>query len=297
MHRLKTLEIVGKLQMKLRPTSRSFYLLPCLYLCAAGLLLSSWGCATPQSARVALVVGNGDYLHTTPLKSPSQDARVMGEQLEATGWRVTTAIDRPVDELNQALTSFEKEASNADQVIFFYAGHAMQIDGENYMVPVGFEPRTAAIDTGLVSLNQAVESLRSGGAQLAILVDACRENPLTAEFERASVRESSRPAEGKVRTRLRFEPGLAELPGGLDTFVAFATAPGHVAFDGTRDHSPFTRALLSHIAVPGEDIRTVFQKVRRDVVEYTKGSQVPWDYSSLSAGFWINSAPTPADGQ
>jgi uncharacterized caspase-like protein len=116
------------------------------------------GCATP-APRVAMVIGNGDYEHTSPLLNPPNDARAIGERLAAQGWAVSTAIDLPRAELQEALASFEKRVARADQAIFFYAGHSLQIDGENYLMPVEFEPQSATVERDLVSINDAIARL------------------------------------------------------------------------------------------------------------------------------------------
>lgn len=262
-------------------------------------LSASWGCAT-SNPRVAMVVGNGQYQHAAPLANPANDAATMGEQLESLGWHVTTAIDVPTADFEQIVVSFEQELADAEQAIFFYAGHGMQINGENYIVPVEFDPASAELGRDLISLNRTIERFKETNVQLAVFLDACRDNPLTGEYAKA-VRGSSRGLTLAGRSpesrELHFGEGLAELPASAGTFIAYSTAPGHVALDGTGEHSPFTNALLNHIESRNLDVSSVLQRVRNEVVRNTGGSQVPWDHSSLTETFWINpkqlSAPPP----
>lgn len=270
-----------------------------LILLLAVLGCSSWGCAT-SSPRVALIVGNGDYQHTTPLANPTNDAIAISEQLESLGWVVTTAIDLPVASFEETVASFEGQIAQADQAIFFYAGHGMQINGENFIVPVEFDPASAELGRDLISMNRTIERLKQTDVQLAVFLDACRDNPLADEYEQVS-RISSRGLKLSTASaksgELHFGKGLAELPASAGTFIAYSTAPGHVALDGTGKHSPFTMALIKHMDLRNQDVGSVLQRVRNDVVRDTGGSQVPWDHSSLTETFWINpkqlSAPPP----
>lgn len=256
--------------------------------------VSTSGCATP-APRVAMVVGNGQYQHAQPLTNPPNDAREVARRLEQLGWQVSTAIDLPRVGLENSIASFEKQVEGADQAIFFYAGHSMQVNGENFIVPVEFEPKVADLGRDLVSLNAAVDRLATSKAQVAILLDASRDNPLATAFEEAAQQRGNGEMAG-----VQIGRGLAELPASDGTFVAFATAPGHVAFDGTSGHSPFSQALLKHIDLQNQDVRTLLVRVRNDVVDATGGSQVPWDYSSLVGDFLIyvpqsEPAPTSTD--
>jgi uncharacterized caspase-like protein len=243
------------------------------------------GCAKP-APRVAMVIGNGEYEHTSPLINPPNDARAIGERLAVKGWAVSTAIDLPREKLQEALASFEKKVARADQAIFFYTGHSLQINGENYLMPVEFEPQSATVERDLVSINDTIARLATAPGQIAVLLDASRDNPLAIVFHRTS---RSRQTE-----YLQIGLGLAEVPAGDGTYVAFSTAPGHVAFDGTAEHSPFSKAILNHIDLKNQDIRTLLVRVRDEVMTSTGGSQVPWDYSSLIDDFWIDNASLAA---
>ena len=232
-----------------------------------------------------MVMGNSQYQNTQPLKKSASDAQEIAQRLEAFGWDVSTAIDLPQDGLETSMASFEKSAVKAEQTLLYYSGHAMQVNGENYIVPVEFDPEEADMTTDLVSLNEAVERLSKSPGQVAVFIDASRDNPMTFEFE--GISRQNRPEAADWH----FDQGLAELSVGSGTFVAFATAPGHVARDSISGNSHFTKAFLKHIHLQNQDVRTLSVRIRDDVMKATGGSQIPWHYSSLTADFWINGIP------
>lgn len=273
---------------------QSALLLPVIMLFGAG------GCASAPHSRVAMVVGHSQYEHTAPLPNPANDARAVAGRLAELGWEVILAIDLPVEQLGDKNTEFRHRVANAEQAIFYYAGHGMQVNGQNYMVPIEFDPNDAELQRDLISLNETIDLLKAGDGQLAVFLDACRDNPLALEFEQAHRARTrgltlgrGQPASGE----LRVGTGLAELPASAGTFIAYSTAPGHVALDGEGEHSPFTRALLDHMELRNADVGSVLVLVRNQVVVDTEGAQVPWDHSSLTERFWINpkqmSAPPP----
>lgn len=266
---------------------------PIFLLVAYALSMPLWGCAT-QHPRVAMVVGNAEYKHASPLAHPTHDARELGRHLEALGWNVSTAIDLPDEGLTSALDAFEDQVGGAEQAIFFYSGHGMQINGENYIVPVAFNPRQAERDRDLISMSEFIERLQEFDTPIAIFLDASRDNPMTSNFKGVVSRNRRRlQREGAESDGLApvFGIGLAEFPAGQDTFIAYSTAPGHVAHDGLGEHSPFSRALLKFIDRDTQDVTALLLRVRHDVVDSTGGSQVPWDHSSLFAPFWISGKP------
>ncbi len=265
-------------------------------LCIMGLVLFALGCATP-APRVALVVGHADYEHASPLTSPAHDADAVAHKLRELGWEVTAAVNLPREGFEQHANAFEAAATNAAQVLFFYAGHSMEIDGDNYIVPIEFDPANAEFDRDLVSIRETVRRFKHEEGQLAVLLDASRDNPLSFEVQRALRNRGRRTSTADRATPPSprdFGIGLAEVPAEPGTFVAYATAPGHVALDGRGKHSPFTRALLEHMDFRDQDIATVLVLVRDQVVEDSGGTQVPWNHSSLTEPFSINPAPEDA---
>lgn len=271
------------------------------------LLLTLGGCASP-SPNVALVVGLGAYVNAPNLPNPARDATAVGSSLDELGWSVITLTDLDHNGIAQAVADFAPTVAAAEQAIFFYAGHGMQIDGQNYLVPTGFEPTAAGLED-LVSLDDMLAQLAGGNAQLVVFLDACRDNPLTAslteQFADARSRGITLPYWPAVPNEVSddhkvYEPtvgrGLAETKVSAGSMIAYATQPGNVALDGVGLHSPFTKALLENIGTPEQDVSWVMRQTRARVIDETDGKQVPWDHSSLIRPFVLNprrSSPPP----
>jgi len=237
---------------------------------------------TVAQERVALVVGNSAYQHIPSLRNPKNDAGDLTARLEGLGFTVFggTDLDRPA--LVQSLIRFGRAAEKAEVALFFYAGHGLQVNGQNYLVPVDamveFE---SEIDLSLVSLSGVMQQLERGSRTNIVFLDACRDNP----FEKQLAQSSNRSA-------MSLNKGLGRIQSGSGTFIAFATQPDAVAADGTGRNSPFTTALLDHIGTPGQSISDMMIEVRNDVLDATNGQQVPWDSSSLRGRFaFVPDAP------
>ncbi|MCU0701329.1 MAG: caspase family protein, partial [Myxococcaceae bacterium] len=231
--------------------------------------------AQGHAERVALVVGIGDYRHVPPLANPANDARDMAEALTRLGFRTDLVLDPDRTRLEQSLRRLGQAARGAEAAVFFYAGHAIEVGGRNWLLPVEADIeserdlRFEALDMDIVS-----EQL-DGAARLSIvLLDACRDNPFR-------LRLASGNRSVAVGT------GLAQLRAAVGTLVAFSTAPGTVAADGRGRNSPFTAALLRRIDTPGLELRQMLAEVRREVREGTGGRQVPWEHSALEGAFYF----------
>ncbi|HRY06019.1 MAG TPA: caspase family protein [Hyphomicrobiaceae bacterium] len=259
-----------------------------LRLCA--LLLSVWTlaagiCQASAETRVALVVGNASYAHTTALTNPLNDAHDMTAALKAIGFDVVEATDADKSSLDSALRSFADKLSNADVALFFYAGHGLQVGAQNYLVPIDATLRNERdLQFEAVSLDfimRQMEIDREGKTTIVIL-DACRDNPLARNLARSMGTRSA--AVGR---------GLAAAATGLGTFIAYATQPGNVALDGKGRNSPFTTALKRHLKTKGRNLNATMIAVRNDVVAATDGRQVPWDHSALAHDFYFIPGDTP----
>jgi len=218
-------------------------------------------------ARVALVVGNSTYVHAPWLANPANDARLMAETLSRLGFAVTLETDVTQAALRRALASFTDAvaAAGGDSIAFFYyAGHGVQLEGRNYLVPVDAEVGNARdVVLGSVSASDLLQTLElAGGNANVVILDACRDNP----FRRATRGLSL---------------GLARMDAPVGSIIGYATGPGQTALDGSGVHSPYTQALADALQVPGLAIEQVFKQVRRRVYEGTGGAQTPWEESSL----------------
>src|SRR6202011_2148769 len=238
---------------------------------AAGLLLGSH--AALADNRVALVIGQSNYRSVVALPNPANDGKAMSQLLSDAGFEVLSAADLSQNEMRERVSAFAEKvaAKGADTVaLVFYAGHGLQIDGENFLVPVDVDPkREADIPLQAVRLNDVLNTLASVPSKMRILMlDACRNNPFPG---------ISNTAGG----------GLAIVDakiGAPGTFLSFSTSPGAVAEDGTGANSPYTSAMLSAAKEPGS-IEDTLKRVRVSVNKATEGRQTPWDSSSLTDDF------------
>ncbi len=242
----------------------------------AGVAVLSLALTAPLAwaERMALVLGNGDYSIAPDLANSVNDAKSIASALKKLDFNVTLITDANSADLKSQLDSFVAAAETADSVVFYYSGHAFQMSGVNYLVPVDAKLESRdGVKQESWSLDNIVASLQSRSHQTLIFLDACRNDPLPA-----SVRGSGAAADG-----------LARVQTGVGTFVAFATEPGGVTADGVQGatNSPFTTALLKYVDQPGKSISDMMIQVRNDVENATLRKQVPWDQSSLREQFYF----------
>jgi uncharacterized protein YjbI with pentapeptide repeats len=215
----------------------------------------------------ALIIGNGNYKNGY-LKNPKNDAEEIGKKLSKFNFDVTTIYDTSREKLIQALDAYSHKSKDSDVSLFFYAGHGVQVNGMNYLIPVDMEfASVSQVTLRGIPLNNVIEEFMPSKTKL-IFLDACRDNPLLMS---------------KTRNLTR---GLAPVNVPSGTLIAFSTKDGSVAQDGEDKNSPFTSALLKHLDAP-EDISVVLRKVRTEVKKLTNGNQEPWDYGSLEGGSLI----------
>ncbi len=240
---------------------------------ALTLVFLSAGLSAAEAQRLALVVGNSDYTGVSPLKNASRDARDVAEALTRLGFEVTLLTDVQTADFWDRVEAFSVAAETAESTVFFYSGHAFQMNGSNYLVPVDAQLSSReAIRSETWNLDGIIARLQDRKRQTLIFLDACRNDPLPQ-----SVRGSGAA------------DGLARLQTGVGTFVAFATEPGAVTYDGAGEapNSPFTTALLEHIETPGISVSDMMIRVRNEVEERTLRRQTPWDQSSLREQFYF----------
>ncbi|WP_065750252.1 caspase family protein [Bradyrhizobium paxllaeri] len=236
--------------------------------------------------RLALVIGQSAYRSVPALPNPANDAKAVTKLLTDSGFEVSTAADLSQNQMREAVSEFAGRvaAKGADTVaLVFYAGHGLQVDGENFLIPVDIDAkREADIPIQAVRLNDILNTLASVPSRMRILMlDACRNNPF--------------PELKTAGSGLALVDAKVGAPG---TFLSFSTSPGAVAEDGAGNNSPYTTALLAAGKEQGIPIEETFKRVRLAVNKVTEGRQTPWDSSSLTEDFRFSGAsiagPKPA---
>ncbi len=219
--------------------------------------------------RIALVIGNGAY-SSGPLKNPVNDATDMAAALQMLGFKVNLKKNANLETMEGAIEDFGNQLKKGGVGLFYYAGHGVQVNGVNYLIPIGAkinkesDVRYKAVDAGRI----LDEMGNANNGMNIVLLDACRDNPFGKSFRSAS----------------RGLAIVSNSPSG--TFISYSTSPGQVARDGEARNSPYTAALLKHIGEPGLTINDVFMNVRSKVKKQT--GQVPWELSSLEGKFYFN---------
>ena len=242
-------------------------------LCLAALIAVAGFTPVAAQDRVALVVGNSKYVRTNSLPNAGNDARAMARTLREIGFTVAEGVDLDRNGMERQIREFLRRTASASVALLFYAGHGMQVDGRNYLIPVDTRLESPSdLNFETIALDNILENLNDALRANIIILDACRNNPFAQTY-------ASRMAATRSVTVL---PGLAGYSNlGTGTLIAFSTAPNAVALDGTSSNSPFTRALAKHMRTPGLEVRQMLTRVRADVAAETQGRQIPWDNSSL----------------
>ena len=235
--------------------------------------------ANAADVRVAMVVGNAAY-KSAPLKNPVNDARAIARALQEVGFEVDLQENLSQQGFVTALRNFGKRLNETGGTgLFYYAGHGMQVKGANYLIPVdaGIESEDE-VKYMAINANQVLDKMDSAGNRLNIVIlDACRDNPFARSF----------------RSR---QSGLAQMDAPSGMLIAFATAPGAVAYDGDGVNGVYTKHLLRNLGIPGLPVELVLKRVREGVSKETGSKQIPWESSSLLGDFYFtgDAASTPA---
>ena len=238
-----------------------------------------------KSERLALVIGNGAY-QTAPLKNPVNDAEDVTRVLSSMGFKVSLHQNVDKRTMEESIRNFGRQLKAGGVGLFFFAGHGMQVEGQNYLIPVNAKIKSEsdikyeAVDAGLV-----LGKMEDAGNQLNIVIlDACRNNPFSRNFRNAAT-------------------GLARMDAPTGSLIAYSTAPGAVAADGVDRNGIFAKHLIKHLAAPNLTVEQVLKKVRIDVAAETSQRQIPWESSSLMGEFYFSSAQaapmltTPSSGR
>jgi hypothetical protein len=228
--------------------------------------------STSNQKRYALVIGNGEYL-SSPLKNPVNDAKDIGNELKRLGFDVMVHTNLTQNDMKKYMREFgNKLAANKGVGLFFFAGHGMQVNGENYLIPVDAKiEKEMDVELESVNLKRLMGEMDYAKNDLNIIIlDACRDNPFARSFRSGGNR------------------GLATTMAPTGTFIAYATSPGNVASDGTGKNGLYTEQLLKALKNPGLRIEDVFKQVRKNVYEMSQKKQVPWENSSIFGDFYFS---------
>jgi hypothetical protein len=242
--------------------------------------LSNFAAAQPED-RVALVIGNAHYRYLPRLENPDNDARLIAATLQSLGFRLiggAAQIDLDRSGFARAIREFGGALGSSSVGVFYYAGHGVQLQGVNFLVPVSADPTTAAdADLEMIDANTVLKEMEAAGSKLNIVIlDACRNNP----FGGRGLRDAG--------------GGLAQMQAPRGSLIFYATQPGNVAIDGDTGHSPYTVALAEAIKKPGIPVLEVFNQVGLAVDRATGGRQQPWMAISPLQGTFYFLGPTTA---
>ncbi len=253
------------------------FLRVCLGTGVIGLLLLAATLAHAES-RFALVIGNSNYQAAGSLKNADNDAELIAANFKAVGFETQLLIDLDEEALGAALDNLAQRADSLDVVAFYYAGHAIQKDGQNYIIPVDARIETeTAIERETIALQSFMKVLDRVPVSLLFL-DACRNNPFAEKISRG-LKSTSRSTS--------VQQGLAVVRPIGDMLITFATLPNAVALDGTGDNSPFAISLARHMKTPNVEISVLMKRVTKGVVEQTNGSQRPQQLSQMQTEFYF----------
>src|SRR4051794_8750586 len=235
------------------------------------LLPFAGGEAFAAERRVALVIGNSSYVHAPALDNPVNDVTAVSVMLEGAGFQVVeTRNNLDNTAMRRAIREFSAMTRDADVAVVFYAGHGLEVDGINYLIPTDAKLASDIdVEDEAISLDRVLRVLEPTKSLRLVILDACRDNPFVKTMKRTLASRS-------------FGRGLAGVePAMSNTLIAFAAKVGSTANDGEGAHSPFTTALLKHLTAPGLDLRIAFGKVRDEGLASTGARQEPHVYGSL----------------
>jgi|GEM_PF-7114588 len=248
---------------------KTSWIVGCLVVVLLSLPMLSF---SAQERRMALVIGNSNYPSGGSLANPISDARAMKKALEGLGFTVLKYENCTQKEMRMAMDEFGSKLKGQDVGLFFYAGHGVQVGGYNYLIPVDASLNNEKkVEYDCVRADRVLADMEHAGIRTAIVIlDACRDNP----FERSWRR-------GKAGA------GLAFMNAPSGSLIAYSTAPGKTALDGSTGNSPYTAALLEHIGSPDITVLQMFQRVRSSVVQSSSNKQIPWESTSLKGDFYF----------
>lgn len=277
------------MQPVLRPFARMVGFLSC------AVIITLADPARADTDRQALVIGMADYATIGHLENTANDARGVAATLDSIGFDVTLSIDATGAELRQQLDDFAFRSETADLALIYFAGHGVEVAGENFMIPVDAQVRSNLdVQRQSVSLKQMLAAVDHARSLRIVILDSCRDNPLGGAIDLARVETASAATTDEARAP-GGSGGLAPADPDRGTLVAFAAKDGQVALDGTGVHSPYATALMDKMVEPGLEISLMFRQVRDEVLAITGNLQEPHTYGSLTGvPFYLAG---PGDGQ
>ncbi|MCC5956895.1 MAG: caspase family protein [Natronohydrobacter sp.] len=232
----------------------------------------------PQS-RFALVIGNSAYATAGHLPNATHDAELIGKALEDAGFAVDLRRDLDLQEFDAVLDLLEIRVREFDVIALYFAGHGIQFDGVNYLLPVDAQIRNArALARETILLDQLLDILQDAGMALVFL-DACRNNPLAEQLSADQIADE--------RGARALRQGLAVVRPPAEMLISYATLPGEVAYDGGFGNSPYARALARHLLTPDVEVSVLMKRVTRDVLEETNARQRPQQMSQMQEEFYF----------
>lgn len=222
-----------------------------------------------RQLRRALVIGNAEYT-TAPLRNPARDASGIADALKRLDFEVKLLRDATHAEMEQAIERFSRQLRRGGVGLFYYAGHGVQLNGQNYLIPVDAQLQSETdVKYKTVYAAWVLERMEDAGNELnMVILDACRDNPFAQSWRSA-------------------RKGLAMMQAAQGALIAYATEPGNVALDGNQNNGIYTKHLLQNIEEPGLSVEQLFKRVRQGVFEETGGKQLPWEASSLTGDFYF----------
>ena len=234
--------------------------------------------------KYAVVIGNSAYVVADKLKNPVNDARLMADTLDELNFDVTLITNATKLDIEQAVDKLIlnlKEDRGA--VMFYYAGHGVQLEGNNYLLPVDADVREEIeVAHKGYNVSHLLDRLKViNNKTNIILLDACRDNPFAGIAKANSRSAASGVRALKLKSAPKLSSGLSKLDAPSNTLIAYATAPGKVAYDGNGKNSHYTTALVESMMIEGLTAEQVFKNVRGKIIKETNGEQIPWESSSL----------------